>query len=135
MRSTHALILTAALTALATPAFAQQQASDNGTSANGPITIFKNMLPEDPGVTVRIDGREIDHLHMAAYDDVTTTVKPGANTLTISWNHPVKALNFKVAYAPTRNNFKNILVVNVSSSQDPALNQAGSKTMSFNIPG
>jgi hypothetical protein len=132
----NALFLSAALAAAAaTPALAQQQATDNGTNANGPITIFKNMLPEDSGVTVRIDGHEIDHLHQAAYDDVTTTVKPGRNTLTISWNHPISALNFKVAFAPTRNNFKNVLVVNTTSSKDGSLSQPGSKTLSFNIPG
>jgi hypothetical protein len=136
MRSFHALILTAAFAAtLAAPALAQQHASDNGTNANGPITIIKNMLPEDPGVTVRVNGHEIDHLTQAAYDDITTTVKPGVNTLTITWSHPVQALNFEIASEPTRNNYKKVLTVNTTSTKDSALSQPGSKSFTFTAPG
>jgi PhoPQ-activated pathogenicity-related protein len=136
MRSFHALILTAAFAAThAAPALAQQHASDNGTNANGPITIIKNMLPEDPGVTVRVNGHEIDHLTQAAYDDITTTVKPGVNTLTITWSHPVQALNFEIASEPTRNNYKKVLTVNTTSTKDSALSQPGSKSFTFTAPG
>lgn len=136
MRTFKVLTAAAAIAALASgTAAAQQQPSDNGTNANGPITIFKNMMPEPDGLVVRIDGREVDHLHMASYDDITTTVRPGANTLTVTWNGPIQKLNFKVAYAPTRNNFKNVLVVQSDSSTDATLRQAGSRTLSFTIPG
>jgi hypothetical protein len=134
MRSFSALILVAALAAAASPALAQQHASDNGTNANGPITIIKNMLPEDPGVTVRVDGHEIDHLTQAAYDDITTTVKPGTNTLTITWSHPVSALNFEIAFEPTRNNYRKVLTVNTTSAKDSSLGQAGSKRYTFTVP-
>jgi|HubBroStandDraft_1064217.scaffolds.fasta_scaffold04024_4 hypothetical protein len=135
MRILSPLILAASLAALAAPALAQQQASPDGTNANGPITIFKNMAPESSGLVVRVDGHDIDHLHMAAYDDITTTVKPGTNTLTVTWAHPIQRLNFKVAFAPTRNNFKNVLVVQANSANDPSLSQPGSKTLTFRIPG
>lgn len=136
MRSFHALVLTAALAATAVaPALAQQRATENGTNANGPITIFKNMVAQGDGVIARINGHEIDQLRQATYDDITTTVKPGRNTLTVSWNHPISALNFKIAFAPTRNNFKNVLVVDTTSAKDAALNQPGSRTLTFDIPG
>ena len=51
------------------------------------------------------------------------------------WNGPLQKLNFKVAFAATRNNFKNVLVVQSDASKDGALRRAGSRTMSFTIPG
>ncbi len=136
MRTFRILTAAAAVAALgAVPALAQQQPSDTGTNANGPITIFKNMQPEPDGVVVRIDGREVDHLHAASYDDITTTVKPGANTLTLTWTGPVQSFNFKVAYAPTRNNFKNVLVVRTNATGDNTLSKGGTKTYTFTIPG
>jgi hypothetical protein len=134
MRNFNALIVATALAALGSPALAQQQSSPDGTNANGPITIFKNMAPEPGGITVRIDGREIDHLRQAAYDDVTTTVKPGSNTLTVTWNHPIQRLDFEVAFAPTRNAYRRVLSVNVESAKDHSLNEPGSKTLTFTIP-
>ena len=116
-------------------AAAQQQKSDTGTDANGPITIFKNMQAEPDGLVVRIDGHEVDHLHMTSYDDITTVVHAGSNSLTVTWNGPIQKLNFKVAYAPTRNNFKNVAVVQADASKDADLRQAGSRTVTFTIPG
>jgi hypothetical protein len=135
MRTFQALILIAALAATAAPRpLRNNKLPTTAQTRTAPITIFKNMLTEDRGVSVRIDGHEIDHLRQAAYDDITTTVKPGRNTLTVSWNHPISALNFKIAFAPTRNNFKNVLVVNTTSAKDASLNQPGSRTLAVNIP-
>ncbi len=136
MRTFKIFTATAALAALAGgTALAQQTPSDTGTNANGPITILKNMQAEPDGVVVRIDGREVDHLHMASYDDITSVVKAGSNTLTVTWSGPVQKLNFKIAFAPTRNNFKNVLVVQSNATNDPSLRQAGTRTMTFTIPG
>ncbi len=136
MRTLKVLAAAAVLAAFAGgPALAQQQPSDNGTNANGPITIFKNMQPEPAGVVVRINGREVDHLRASSYDDITTTVKPGQNTMTVTWNAPVQSFNFKIAYAPTRNNFKNIVVVNADQTKMSSLKQAGSQSWTFTIPG
>jgi hypothetical protein len=117
------------------PAIAQQAPSDTGTDANGPITILKNMVAEPAGLRVSIDGKEVDHLRAATYDDITSVVHPGSNTMTVSWSHPVQSLNFKIAYAPTRNNFKNVIVVQSDASRDAALHQPGSRTYTFTIPG
>ncbi|MGD0051689.1 MAG: hypothetical protein ABSD03_07685 [Vulcanimicrobiaceae bacterium] len=135
MRILTPLLLAASLAALAAPALAQQRVGPDGTNANGPITIFKNMAPESGGLVVRVDGHEVDHLRSAVYDDITTTVSRGTNTLTVSWTHPIQRLNFKVAFAPTRNNFRNVLVVQANSANDPSLSQPGSKTLTFRIPG
>ncbi len=136
MRTLKALTAAVVLTALAGgPALAQQQPSDNGTNANGPITIFKNMAAEPSGIVVRINGHEVDHLRVVSYDDVTTVVKPGTNTLTVTWNAPVQVFNFKIAYAPTRNNFKNVVVVNADQTKMSSLKQAGSQSWTFTIPG
>lgn len=135
MRTIKVLTAAAALAAMtAGGALAQQPRSDTGTDANGPITILKNMQTEPDGVTVRIDGAEVDHLQMASYDDITGVVHPGQNTLTVTWSGPLQKLNFKIAYAATRNNFKNVLVVQSDGSRDNALRQAGSRTFSFTIP-
>ena len=55
--------------------------------------------------------------------------------MTVRWGGPVQKLNFKIAYAPTRNNFKNVIVVQSDASHDAALRQAGSRTFTFTIPG
>ncbi len=126
----------AALVVLAAgTAGAQQRPSDAGTDANGPITILKNMVAEPAGVRVSINGREVDHLRSATYDDITSVVRPGSNTLTVRWDGPLQKMNFKIAYAPTRNNFKNVVVVQGDASRDTALRQAGSRTLAFTIPG
>ncbi len=136
MRTFKALTAAAALAALAGgTAAAQQQVTPNGTNANGPITIFKNMQAEPDGIVVRINGKEVDRLHMASYDDITGVVKPGTNTMTVTWNAPVQSFNFKIAYAPTRNNFKNIVVVNENASNTASLTKAGAQTWTFTIPG
>lgn len=136
MRTFKVITAAAAIALLASgTALAQQQRSDTGTDANGPITIFKNMQPEPDGVRVTIGGHEVDHLKMASYDDITTVVHPGSNTLTVTWNGPLQKLNFKVAYAPTRNNFKNVAVVQANASTDSSLRQAGSRTITFTVPG
>jgi hypothetical protein len=118
--------------ALAAPAHAQQ--NPDQIDRGGPITILKNMTAEADGIIVRIDGREIDRLREVTYDDITTVVKTGANTLTVSWSHPIQRLRFKVAFAATRNDFKNVLVVDVDSNTDGSLNQPGAKTWAFTIP-
>jgi hypothetical protein len=117
------------------PAGAQQAPAEDGTSANGPITILKNMQTEPDGVRVAVGGHEVDHLQTVAYADITTSVHPGPNTLTVSWNAPVQRFNFKIAYAPTRNNFRNVLIVQDDASRDFALRQSGSRTFTFTIPG
>ncbi len=131
------MLAAAAATAVlaAGPAAAQQSPSDTGTDANGPITILKNMVAEPAGLRVSIDDREVDHLRTVTYDDITSVVHPGSNTMTVRWSHPVQSLNFKIAYAPTRNNFKNVIVVQSDASRDAALRQPGSRTFSFTIPG
>jgi hypothetical protein len=135
MRTFKIITAAAAIAALAGgTAAAQQQPSDNGTNANGPITIFKNMQAEPDGMRVAIDGHEVDQLKSATYDDITSVVHTGTNTLTVTWNGPIQKLNFKVAYAPTRNNFKNVAVVQANAATDPTLQQAGSRTVTFTIP-
>ena len=135
MRTLKALTVAAALAVLAAgPAVAQQPRSDQGTNANGPITILKNMQPEPDGVQVQINGAQIDDLKTADYADITGDVHAGQNVLTVSWSGPLQKLNFKVAYAATRNNFRNVLVVNMNGSNDNSLHQAGAKTISFTIP-
>ena len=136
MKRFATLAATAALlTAAALPGVAQQQPSDTGTNANGPITIIKNYVAEGPGITVRVDGKSVEHLRDATYADITTSVHAGQNTLTVTWNAAVQQLHFKISYAATRNNFKDVAVVNASASQDASLRAAGSKTVSFTIPG
>jgi hypothetical protein len=93
------------------------------------------MQSEPDGVRVAIGGHEVDHLTSATYDDITTVVHPGQNTLTLRWNAPLQRVNFKIAYAPTRNNFKNVLVVQDDATRDAALRQPGSRTFTFTIPG
>ena len=129
---TIATVLAAAAAGSAT---AQQVPNDSGTDANGPITILKNMVAEPDGVRVSIDGREVDRLQTATYGDITGDVHKGQNTLTVQWNAPVPKLNFKIAYAPTRNNFRTVIVVQADSSRDAALRQAGSRSYTFTIPG
>jgi hypothetical protein len=136
MRTIKVLTAAAAIAVLAGgAASAQQTAGDTGTDANGPITILKNMQSEPGGVRVRIDGRDAGSLRTADYADITGLVHAGSNTLTVRWDGPVQRLNFKVAYAPTRNNFKNVLVVQSDASRDAALRGPGARTYSFTIPG
>jgi hypothetical protein len=135
----HTLKMLAAAAAIAASAsgsaLAQQSPSDTGTDANGPITILKNMVAEPDGVRVSIGHREVDHLQTVTYDDITSVVHPGSNTMTVRWDGPVQKLNFKIAYAATRNNFKNVIVVQSDAGRDAALRQAGSRTFTFTIPG
>ena len=113
---------------------AQQQPSGNGTDSNGPITILKNITSEPDGVTVYLNGTAIDHLRAASYVDITGAVHHGSNKLTVSWARSLRQLNFHVAYAPTRNNFKNLLVVHADADHNPDLRQAGSQTFIFAVP-
>ena len=92
------------------------------------------MAPEPGGVVVRINGHEVDHLQMATYADITGSVHAGSNDLTVTWSGPIQRLYFKIAYAPARNNFHNVLVVNADANQDPALRQRGSRTFTVTIP-
>ncbi len=137
MQTLKVLTAVAAIAALAGgAASAQQASSDTGTDANGPITILKNMQPEPDGVVeVDVNGDQVDDLHAAGYDDITTTVHRGANTLLVKWSGPIAKLNFTIAYAPTRNAFKNVAVVQANASKDAALRKAGSRTITFKIPG
>jgi hypothetical protein len=136
MRTFKVLMAAAAIAALSGgAAIAQQAPSDTGTDANGPITILKNMQAEPGGVEVDLNGAQIDDLHAAGYDDVTTSVHKGANTLLVKWAGPITRLNFTVAYAATRNAFKNVAVVQANASKDAALRKAGSRTVTFTIPG
>jgi hypothetical protein len=137
MRTFKILTVAAAIAALAGgPAVAQQTPADTGTDANGPITILKNMQPEPDGaVTVTVDGQDVENLRMADYSDITGIVHRGPNTLTVRWNAPLQKLNFKIAYAPSRNNFKTVLLVQSDAAKDAALRSAGSRTLSFTIPG
>jgi hypothetical protein len=136
MRTLKTLTAAAAIAVLAGgTAVAQQTATDNGTDANGPITILKNMQSEPDGVRVEVDGAHVENLRTADYSDITGSVHPGPNTMTVRWNGPLQKLNFKIAYAPTRNNFKTVLLVQSDASKDAALRRAGSRTMTFTIPG
>lgn len=137
MRTFKVLAAAAAIAALAGgAATAQQSPSDTGTDANGPITILKNMQPEPDGVVeVDVNGDDVGHLVAVDYADITTTVHRGANTLLVRWSGPITKLDFKVAYAATRNNFKNVAVVQANASRDAALRRAGSRTVKFTIPG
>jgi len=126
----------AALTLLVSaPVLAQQTPGDDGTSANGPITIIKNAVAETTPIRVAIDGGEVEHLRRIGYDDITGIVHPGRNTMTVRWNGPVQRLDFKISYAATRNNFKDILVVRSDATRDATLRSAGSQTYTFTIPG
>ena len=127
-----AILIAAALTT--GTAVAQQMPSDSGNAANGPIAIFKNNTPEPGGFVIRINGHDIDHGQMAAYDDITGVVHAGSNNLTVTWSGPLQLLDFKIAYAPTRNNFRNLLVFKADANQDPALRQSGSQNFVFTIP-
>lgn len=135
MQRTTTLAAAAALLALAAPAAAQQVVNDNGTDANGPITIFKNYVAEPRPVRVVIDGQEVDDLTQISYADITAGVHRGPNTMTVVWNGPVQQLHVKVAFAPSRNAFKNVAEINANAQRDPSLRAAGSKTISFTIPG
>lgn len=135
MRTLKMLTAAATMAALAGgTATAQQAPSETGTDANGPITILKNMAPET-GVEVDLNGEQVDHFRRVAYGDVTGVVHTGLNSLTVRWDQPVQRLDFKVAFAPTRNNFRNVVVVQDDASRDPALRQPGSHTYTFTIPG
>ena len=79
MRTFKVLTAAVAIAALAGgAATAQQATSDNGTDANGPITILKNLVAEPAGLHVSIDGAEVDDLQTATYDDITSVVHSGA---------------------------------------------------------
>ncbi len=134
MQMFKAISAAAALAVLVSGTAAAQQAPSDGSNADGPIAIFRNMQPEPDGVSVAINGEEIDRLQSVNYDDVSGVVHPGSNTLVVTWNGPISKLNFKVAYAPTRSNFRNVLVVRDDSSSDASLEQAGSRTLTFTIP-
>jgi hypothetical protein len=136
MRTFKALMAAAAILAGAGgPALAQQVPGDNGTDANGPITILKNMQSEPDGVRVSIDGADVGDLRAADYADITGVVHRGQNTLNVTWSGPIQKLNFKVAYAPTRNNFKTVLLVQSDASKDASLRRGGGRTLTFTIPG
>jgi len=124
----------ALIAAALTTGTAIAQQFDPGNAANGPITILKNMAPEPGGLDVRINGREIDNLQTAGYDDITSVVHAGSNTLTVTWSRPVRQLNFLISCAPTRNNFRNVLVVRTDEGQDSALCQPGSRRFVFTVP-
>lgn len=136
IRILQAAAVAAALALLAAaPVLAQQTPADNGTSANGPITILKNAVAETTPIRVAIDGGEVEHLRDATYSDITGVVHPGRNTLTVRWDGPVQRLDFKISYAATRNNFKDVLIVRSDAKRDATLRTAGSQTYTFTIPG
>jgi hypothetical protein len=124
----------AVIAALACGTAAAQQDPNQGNGQSGPIVILKNMQAEPDGVNVEINGEDVDHLRSATYDDITSVVHPGTNTILVTWNGAIPRLNFKVAYAPTRNDFKTVAVVQADSSNDATLNQAGSRTITFTLP-
>jgi hypothetical protein len=134
MQLSNVLAVAVVATLSAVTAIAQQQPSGSGLASNGPITILKNITSEPDGVTVYLNGRAIDHLRAAGYVDITGAVHDGSNKLTVSWARSLRQLNFKVSYAPTRNNFKNLLVVNSDADHNPGLRQAGSQTFIFAVP-
>jgi hypothetical protein len=128
------LVTALATLALVNPAAAQQAPGPNGTDANGPITIFRNYIAEPTPVRVLVNGQEIDQLAQAGYDDITATVHTGLNSLTLTWDGAVQQIRCKIAFAPTRNNFRNVLVIDATAQRDAELRQAGSKTLTFTIP-
>jgi hypothetical protein len=130
-----AMIAVAALgCGLALPAAAQQRVGPDGTDANGPITIFNNYVAETTPIRVTVNGHSIEHLKTVAYDDITTSVHRGSNTMTITWSGPVSQIHVKISYAATRNNFKNVVVYAANAQSDGSLKQAGSKLVTFTIP-
>jgi hypothetical protein len=122
------------LAALLTSGMAVAQQMPSNTGSTGPIVILKNIAPEPGGLDVRVNGREVGRVQELGYDDITSAVHPGSNTLIVAWSGPIQQLDFKVAYAPTRNNFRNLLVVNTGAAQEPALRQRGSRTFVFTLP-
>jgi hypothetical protein len=134
MRLSNLLAAAMVATLSAGMAIAQQQPSGNGLDSQGPITILKNIVGEPDGVTVYLNGTAIDHLRAASYLDITGVVHGGSNKLTVSWARSLRQLNFSVSYAPTRNNFKNLLVVHAEADHNPGLRQAGSQTFTFAVP-
>jgi hypothetical protein len=130
-----ALGVAAAVAALAVPAFAQQTPGPDGTNANGPITLLYNYVAETTPMRVMVNGHSVDHLKTAAYDDITTSVHTGSNTMTIRWDGPVDQIHVKISYAPTRNNFKNVVEYTASAAKDGSLKGSGSKVVTFTIPG
>lgn len=125
----------ATVLAAAIPAGAQQTVSPDGTNAAGPITIFQNYVIESTPMRVAIDGGEIDHLKTALREDITADVHTGQNTMTIAWRGPIARMHFKIAFAPHRNDFRNVVVVDDDAQKDPALRAAGTRTITFTIPG
>lgn len=119
----------------ALPVAAQQTASPDGTNAAGPITVFQNYVVEPVRARVTVDGGEVDHLDSTLREDITSSVHAGTNTMTITWRGPVDRLHFKIAYAAHRNDFRNVIVVDDSAQKNPALRQAGSRTVTFTIRG
>jgi hypothetical protein len=132
MPLSNLLAIAVAVALTAGTAIAQQQPSRN--AMDGPITILENITDEPDGVTVYVNGREIDHLHAAGYFDITGAVHGGGNKLTVSWARSLRQLNFVVSYAPTRNNFKKLLVVNADANHNAGLRRPGSQTFTFAVP-
>ena len=121
MPLSNLLVAAVVATSSAGTALAQQLPSGNGRDFNGPIAILKNIAGEPDGVTVYLNGTAIDHLRAAGYSDITGVVHGGSNKLTVSWARSLRQLNFSVSYAPTRNNFKKLLVVNADADHNPGL--------------
>jgi hypothetical protein len=134
MRKILSFLTIAVLVGILTAEATAQQRRERGENGNGPVTILKNMAAEPAGVAVRVNGATIGDLRTAGYDDITTVVHRGRNTVSVTWRGPIHSLNFRVAYAPTRNNFKSVLVVQADAGRDASLRQSGVRNLAFTIP-
>lgn len=65
--------------------------------------------------------------------DVSDLVKRGRNTLTLRWRAPMASLGVAALFGPT-NRLGVVSRISLSSSSDPVLRKAGSKTFFFQIP-
>lgn len=80
-----------------------------------------------------VNGVKVGTLRTRVAIDISRYVKPGTNRLTIKWAGPVRILGANVGYAREPGRFAGVGEVRLNS--DPILRRAGSKTITFRIPG
>jgi hypothetical protein len=105
----------------------------HGASADTPRAVITNAVTETTPVRVTINGGAVQYLRLIGYDDVVG-LHPRRNTLVVRWDGPVARLDFKITYATSPNNVKDVLVVPTDAVPDASLRRAGSRTYTFKIP-